>query len=252
MKKILYLLIASALMLSLEGCTEDNNSSVTDDIQNDTSVSDTQKNEDNSQIYIINKNENKTVFSPNDSVSFEKACELIDKCSMSELEIPQSAENFRKYYFGTVNYYNKSYYSVYLYTEKDDKKVFVGNNILVSCDGTYALVKNLFGQYDKLTENGSETDSDYQELYPDAKTSPVEALKNLADKNLQLDYSLTQLIFNVNRELSEIQGINCYEITPSVEFTNSITMLPKLYITADGSGRVLKYDNSEDDYIELK
>ena len=242
MKKIVYLLMISAMLFSIGGCSENNGVSVTED-----------ESRTDSQAYIIQKNQNKTVLSPNDSISFEKACEFLDKCSMTELELPQSAKDFQKYYFGTVDYYGKTYYSVYFFTEKDDKKVFVGNNVLVSCDGSFALVKNLVGQYEKLTENGCTSDTDYHELYPDVKTSPVEALQCLADKNLQTDYSLSKLVFDFGTELTEIQGIPCYETTPKVEFTDSMTMLQKIYITADGSGKVLKndlYDKNE--YIELK
>ena len=242
MKKILYLFMA-AMVFSLGGCSENN--AVSDDLPSAAS--------NTASAYVVQKNENKTVSSPNESISFEEACELLDKCSMTELELPQSAKDFQKYYFGTVDYYGKSYYSVYFYTEKDDKKIFVGSNVLVSCDGSFALVKNLFGQYEKLTENGCTSDKNYQELYPDAKISPAEALRSLADKDLQTDYPLSKLVFDFGTALTEIQGIPCYDVTPKVEFTDSMTMLQKIYITADGSDKALKndlYDKNE--YIELK
>lgn len=243
MKKILYLFMISAMALSLGSCSENNAVSGNDlsDSKND------------SQVYVVQKNENKTVSSPGDSISFEKACELLDKCSMKELELPQSAADFQKYYFGTVDYFDRSYYSVYFYTEKDDKKVFVGNNVLISCDGKLALVKKIFGQYEKLTENGYEKDKDYHTLYPDAKISPVEALQCLADKNLQTDYPLSKLVFYFGTELREIQGIPCYEVLPEVEFADSTTILQKIYITADGSNKLLKNDPDEkNEYIELE
>lgn len=237
-------MLLSALMFSLGGCSEKNDVSDNPNIGTET---------DNSQVYVVQKNENKTVSSPTDSISFEKACEFLDKCGMTELELPQSAKDFQKYYFGTVDYLGKSYYSVYFYTEKGDKKIFVGNNVLISCDGTFALIKNLFGQYEALTENGYVTDVDYRELYPDAKTTPVEALQSLADKNLQTDYPLSKLVFDFGTELTEIQGVPCYEVTPKVEFSDSMTMLQKIYITADGSNQALKRDIYEkNEYIMLK
>ena len=240
MKKIAYLLMASAVVFSISGCSENNDTSDISDIQ------------DSSQVYVIQKNESKNIVLPTDSIGFEEACGFLDKCSMTELELPQSVTDFSKYYFGTVDYYGKSYYSVYLYTEKDDKKIFVGNNVLISCDGKFAIVKNLFGQYEKLTENGSQTDIDYKEIYPDVKISPVKALQCLADKNLQTDYPLSQLVFDFGKELTEIQGIVCYEVTPQVEFIDSLTMLPKIYIAADGSNRLFKDDlTQKNEYIEL-
>ena len=68
MKKILYLLMISAMLFSIGGCSENNGVSVTED-----------ESRTDSQAYIIQKNQNKTGLSPNDSISFEKACEFLDK-----------------------------------------------------------------------------------------------------------------------------------------------------------------------------
>ena len=252
MKKILYLCMVSALAFSLCGCGESAENSENEDIQSSTAVvSDVQESEI-VQESVISRNENKTVSAPADSISFDEACAFIDKLSMKDLELPQSAVNFKKYYFGTVEYKNKPYYSVYFYVEKDEKKVFVGNNILVSCDGGYALIKNFYGMYEVL-EGESTEDADYRELYPDAKTEPAEALKALTEKNLKMEYTLSQYLFDFLTEAQDINGVNCYVVVPKIEFAGSTTMYRKLYISTDGKNTVftLSSDGSGE-YIELE
>ena len=252
MKKILYLVMASALAFSLCGCGENMESSESDGMQgNAATVSNVQKSEVN-QESIISRNENKKISAPSDSISFEEACEIVDKCGMDELGIPQSAVNFKKYYFGTVDYKGKPYYSIYLYVEKDEKKVFVGNNILVSCEGGLALIKDFASLYGKLDTNGAENDVDYKERYPDVKAEPVEALKALAEKNLKMEYALSQYIFDVMKETQDINGMTCYAVVPQVEFMHSINMYRKLYITTDGTNKVFRFDDESQDFIELE
>ena len=128
-------------MTALGGCDEKLPSPVDDIDESSFRIDYSPQISDNiDQVSIINRNQNKTVSAPEESISFEKACEILDKCDMNDLQLPESARYFKKYYFDTVEYYNKMYYSVYFYSEKDDKKVFVGNNTLVSCDGELVLI----------------------------------------------------------------------------------------------------------------
>ena len=251
MKKILYVCILSAFLVSMCSCGESADTSDGGDVQSNTVVSNVQKSEV-SEMSMISRNENKTVSAPADSISFEEACEFIDKCSMKDLEIPQSAVNFKKYYFGTVDYKGKPYYSIYLYVEKDEKRVFVGNNILVSCDGGYALIKNFYNMYEVLKGDSTE-DVDYKELYPDAKTEPVEALKVLTEKNLKMEYTLSQYLFDFLTEAQDINGVNCYVVVPKIEFAGSTTMYKKLYISTDGKNTVMTLSpDGSGEYIELE
>lgn len=253
MKKFLCVLISAVFMTALSGCDEKLPSPANDDNQNVLKItSDPRDLESTPQGSVINRNENKTVSAPEGSIGFEKACDILDKCDMNDLQIPQSAKYFQKYYFGTVEYYNKMYYSIYLYSEKDDKKVFIGNNILVSCDGELVLTKSWLGYYDKVSQNNNENDKDFKELFPDAKQAPSEALKALADKNLQLEYTLSQYVFEFSYETINVQSIECYIVTPKIEFTDSINLVQRLYISTDGTNRVFKNNPDEKgEYIEL-
>ena len=89
--------------------------------------------------------------------------------------------------------------------------------------------------------------------FPDAKISPSEALKALADKNLQLEYNLSQYVFEFLDEAKDIQSINCYVVTPKIELADSINLVQRLYISTDGTNRVFKNaPNEKGEYIELK
>lgn len=254
MKKILCVLISAVFITALSGCDEKIAPPANDD--DDENVinitSNLQDLENKNQGSLINRNEIKTVSAPEESISFEKACQILDTCDMNELQLPQSPKYFQKYYFNTVEYYGKMYYSVYFYSEKDDKKVFVGNNTLVSCDGELVLTKNWLGYYDKVTQN-SDKNKEFKELFPDAKAEPCEALKALADKNLQLEYTLSQYVFEFLNETYDVQTINCYVVTPKTEFSDSVSIGQKLYISTDGTNRVFKNNPDEKgEYIELK
>ena len=220
MKKIAYLLMASAVVFSISGCSENNDTSDISDIQ------------DSSQVYVIQKNESKNIVLPTDSISFEEACGFLDKCSMTELELPQSVTDFSKYYFGTVDYYGKSYYSVYLYTEKDDKKIFVGNNVLISCDGTFAIVKNLFGQYEKLTENGSQTDIDYKEIYPDVKIVTTAKSVALIKQFFDFDIDTRIMIVKEGDSLNTGKHELIFILAPMVHW-------PEVMVTYDKTDKAL-------------
>ncbi len=255
MKKILCVLISAAFIAALSGCDEKlpspENSGSTSAEGSSTII--TPSDGGTHQTSLINRNENKTVSAPEESISFEKACEILDTCDMNDLQLPQGARYFKKYYFNTVEYYNRMYYSIYFYSEKDDKKVFVGNNTLVSCDGEVVLTKNWLGYYDKVQQNASENDKDFRELFPDAKVQPCEALKVLADKNLQLEYTLPQYVFEFSYETIDIDSVNCYIVTPKIEFTDSIDLVQRLYISSDGTDRIFKNNPDEKgEYIELK
>lgn len=253
MKKIWITITAVLLAVTLCGCNEtQENSTVTDDntVSRQTVA---ERSEEPVQESVINRNQSKEVVTPNGSITYQEACSIVDQCGMRELELPQSAKDYQKYYFDTVSYYGDLYYSIYLYVEKDKKKVFVGNNILVSCDGKLVLKKDWLGHYEKVSQNGADSDPTLEELYPSAKTTPVEAAKALADKNLGLEYGLSQCVFEFAEETTDIQSINCFVVTPKVELTDSTKYLKKIYINTDGSGQVFQADpNEKGEYIELQ
>ncbi len=250
MKKILTAVLTAMLAVAVCGCegkipnpdADEDNISYVESSQNE-----------EKEVSVISRDKVQTVSAPSDSISFDKACELIDRCSMDELELPQSAKDFRKYYFATVDYYGKPYYSVYFYTETKDTKVFVGTNILVACDGGVILKKKWTGNYEKVQTDTAENEKTLKELYPDAKIAPAEALQALVGKNLKLEYDLSKYVFEFSDGTAEIQGMVCFAVMPKLELSNSIQLSGKLYINTDGSGSVWKADPAEaGEYIELE
>lgn len=257
MKKIFLALLTVSLGVCICGCG-----------QVDESVPDTDDGDDgfkvtyNSQVQssaepktpMIERNQTGDVSAPEGSISFEEACEILDKCSMQELSLPQSVKDYKKYYFATVDYDGKKYYSIYPYVEKNNKKVFVGANCLVSCSGSEVLVKDWLGHYEDAEIGNASYDKELNELYPNAKATPNEAVLSLTEKkDLGLEYDLSKYTFEFLEETKDIQGINCFVITPKIEFEGEIKLSSKMYLNTDGSGKVYRTDpNDSKEYIELK
>ena len=141
MKKIGVAVMAALLMAAVCGCEEGEPPLST---VSDTSVS-------QAETSVISKNKTDTVSVPSESIPFEEACAILDTCGAKETGLPQSMKDFQKYYFGTVQYYGKAYYSIYPYVESNDQKIFVGTNLLVSCsDGGLVLKKSWLGVYEEV------------------------------------------------------------------------------------------------------
>ena len=165
---------------------------------------------------------------------------------MKETYLPESMKNYKKMYFGTIDYMSEKYYSVYPYIEAANKKIFVGTNCLVSCDGSLALKKTWIGDYSELTES-ADNDKSLDELYPGAKVTPNDILKVMAEKekSLSLEYDITKYIFEISSQLVDIEGKKCYKIMPKLEYMDSVTILQSFYGTIDGSNEIWQADISD-------
>lgn len=230
-----------ALSLGLCGCSQ-NDSGKNDSDNNDLSSA----SEDVSKVFIERKDAGEPS-APEGSISFEKACELLDDCSLKETYLPQSMKDYKKMYFGTIDYMSEKFYSVYPYIEAANKKIFVGTNCLVACDGSFSLKKTWIGEYSELTES-ADSDKSFEELYPGAKVTPNEILTVLAEneKSLSLEYDITKYIFEVGGKIFEIDGKKCYKIIPKLEYMDSVTILQSFYGTIDGSNEIWKADLDND------
>ena len=182
---------------------------------------------------------------PDESISYEKACQMINECGMEELYLPMSALEYQKLYFGTVEYDGEMYYSVYPYLTVGSKKIFVGSNYLVACDGEFVLNKHWFGEY-SVVNTSCANDKSVKEMYPDAKITPNEALIMMAEneKSLGLDRNISDYLFEVSHEMRVVNGVPCYKITPKLEYYDRIDLLQGLYVAADGSTGIYRATSS--------
>ena len=247
MKKFLCILISAVCMTALGGCDEKLPSPVDDIDESSFRIDYSPQISDNiDQVSIINRNQNKTVSAPEESISFKEACEMLDKMSMKETYLPQSMKDYKKLYFGTIDYVSEKYYSVYPYIEAANKKIFVGTNCLVSCDGSDILKKTWIGDYAEVTSS-ADTDKSLEELYPGAKVTPNEILTVLAEheKSLSLEHDISKYIFEVADKLVDIDGKKCYKIMPKIEFMDGIRICQSFYGTVDGSNEIWQADISQ-------
>ena len=242
------------MMLAVCGCAKRENK--TEEKSKDSNViyvSDTSvKPVDN---VLIEKKTSPAMETPDGSISFEKACELLDTCSIENVYTGQSLKDYKKYYFGTVDYKGGKYYSIYPYIEYNGGKVFVGTNCLVSCSGNTVLAKNWMGGYEPVDQNTASLDKDWKTRCLDAEISPNEALLKVVDKQkaLGLDRDISAYVFETNLSLSDINGVPCYLFTPKLEYTDHQDMLGNIYVSADGKGIVFR--NSKEtmgEYEEVK
>ena len=173
------------------------------------------------------------VSAPEGSISIDQACKLLDSCGMEDLYLSESMSTYKKYYFNTVDYLGEKYYSFYPYLEAGGKTVYVGTNVLVSCNGNVVLKKNWMSDYETVTQGAAQNDRPYTERYPDAKISPNEALAVLAEneKHLGLKFGISEYIFEFNDTTSEVNGKPCYRITPKLEYIDHIELLKPVYVS---------------------
>lgn len=180
------------------------------------------------------------VSAPENSVSFEEACKLLDSCSMEALYLPQKASDFEKMYFATVDYEGGKYYSVYNCVSVNGKKIPVGTNCLISYSGDKVLKKDWMGGYSVVDTNTADQDQTFDKMYPDATIKPTEAIAVLAanEDKLGLDDSITKKVFEFDKKLFEVEGIPCYKITPKTEYTKSIELKTAYYVSAQKGGEI--------------
>lgn len=210
-----------------------------------------------SQGSLIERNGNqKQVSAPDGSIEFDEVIKTLDLCSFEELYLPQSVDNYKKYYSDTVTYDGTLYYSIDLYIEANGKRAFVGTNCLVACDGSQVLKKTWTGDYLPTQLNASSSDKTYSELYGDTDVTPNDALSNLislSESKLGFEHNLLSYTFEIDTKFFDIENVKCYRITPKLNYTNSVSMLSPYYVAADGSDKIFIKDTKNiGSYIELK
>lgn len=261
-KRIVLLILAVSLILC--GCSQNNDensdsSSVNSDEEGLEIIVDKDSINNNDNEFeegtLIERNNQQKVSSPEKSISFEEACELLDSCNMESLYLPQSAKDYQKYYFGTVKYQNTDFYSIYLYVPNGKNKIYVGTNYIVSCDGKNVMKKTWTADYYNVETKTASADPSIEELYKGAKITPNEALKILCDKDgvqLKLGEDTSVYTFEVSTKLADIDSFECYKITPKLEYTNNLELLEAFYVNTDGSGEVYIKDSDSNGYQSLK
>lgn len=265
MKKVIIFISLIAMSFALCACSQNDNEGMYElpppkDSFYETSDGTLIYNDNPSKIdegSIIKRNgDSVEVSAPENSISLDKAEEMLDGCAFEDLYLFQSVKDYKKYYFGTVSYADSMYYSFDFYIEKDGKRVFAGTNCLVACDGTEILKKDWAGDYVTVQLNKATSEKSPSELYKSAKVMPNDALLTLtkfSNSQLGLEYELLTYTFEGETEIQTLKSIKCYKFTPKLNYTNSVKMLSPYYITVDGTNRVFTVDKENDgEYIEIK
>ncbi len=265
MKKKLMFVSALAVLMIFCACSDNESSESAVDESSSAQIYETSDGKliygDNSSevsqgILIERNGSEKEVSAPDGSITFDEAEKLLNTCNFEALYLPQSVKEYKKYYFDTVTYNNSLYYSIDLYIELKGKKIFVGTNCLVACDGSSVLAKNWTSDYTSVKTNSSSSDSSLTELYGNTEITPNDALKVLAsfsESQLGLKYSFSNYTFEVYTKLYDIKDVECYKIIPKLNYNNSLSVLSPYYITSDGSNKVIvNSSDKEDSYTEVK
>lgn len=265
MKKIIIFVSLLAMAFTLCACSQEEDNGGVVDVPSTTEFYETS---DGTLVYndgaskinegsLIERNgDNIEVSAPENSISIDKAEEMLNTCAFEDLYLFQSVKDYKKYYCGTVSYNDSMYYSFDFYAEKDGQRVFAGTNCLVSCDGKNILKKDWTGDYVVVKQNKAKSEKSPSELYKSAKVMPNEALLSLtafSKDQLGLEYELISYTFEGETETQTIKSIKCYKFTPKLYYTNSVKMLSPYYVTVDGSNRIFTADKENSgEYIEIK
>ena len=246
MKKtvIAAVLLTSVLLCGCSGKENDTSSSVGETAGNNDIISVvseiTESKNDSEKKELIEIKESEISVSEG-GIELEEAYSLLDDCSAEQLYLPESVKSYKKLCIGIIERNDKKYYSVYNYLENGGMKIILGTNCLVSCDGSEILKKNWMSGYDVVKINTSYGDKSYTENYPGAKISPNDAVILLTGKGsdaLELDYDIDKYIYEVNKDIRTLDGVEYYSVTPKLQFTDSITVLSPCYVSTDGNGSI--------------
>lgn len=264
MKKILLFIAILSISVMMCACSEQENTETIPEnstaqfsqTDSNTLVYEAEKNEASQGTLIERDGSEKQVSAPEGSISIDEAIEILDSCNYEDLYLPESVSSYEKYYFDTVTYNGSEYYSIDFCLESNGKRIFVGTNCIVACDGSQVLKKTWASDYLSVKPNTSDNDKDVKEVFGDVKSTPNDAFRlllSLGETKLGLDHNLSIYTFEADSEIHEIKSIKCYEITPKLNYNNSISMLSPYYVTVDGSNRVfIKDEENKDSFIEIK
>lgn len=252
-KRIAALLIFSALLISA-GCTPN--------YQNDENAS-----TDESGYIIVEPAESKPLDNklierkevsdlsvPEASVSVQQAADLLYTCSLEDMYLPESANTYKAFCTGIVDYKNSDYYSFYLNYDTGKEKITVGTHYLVSVNGETVRKKTWLGQYETVKTGSASSDKTVKERFPDAQITPNEALKVLAEKKASLDLEnpFSDYIFELTENIYEINGVSCYNYTPKLEYTDHTDVSGGFFVSTDGSLIFGGLPDSQGHYTEIK
>lgn len=266
MKKFISTILSAALLLGLCGCAfgtaedpmdaEQNNGTRTY-ITSDGAVvferSMDNPTEEISGNIITRDTTEKDVSAPEGSISFEEAVRLTDACSYKELFLPTAVQNYQKHYFGTIEENGIPYYDIGFFLEKNSVRIFVGTELLVSCDGKSILKKDWTGSWMPLEEEGTSDISGNP--FADVPSTPQDALFALTkvdSRKLGLSEGFFTYTYEIDTKLHERKSIKCYKITPKLEYENGLRYAAPIYVTADGTNRIMLHDDATDDYILIE
>lgn len=265
MKKRILTLCSVAIIIAFCGCSTGRNSDVDESSERVSVTADSgiiTYQTDNTQEFsdvggnIRERDANEPeVSAPDGSITIEQAKELVDKCAFEQFYLPSAVSDYKKYYYGTVKMNDKNYYSMCFYAEKNSVRMFVGTDFYVSCDGDEILRCDWSGNLEDVEPIGNSEDKNEKEIYKDSKISAEDALFLLNDvgsKKLGLTEKLNSYTFEIDAGLSTKRGIKCYCITPKLKYENGIKIFKPIYVTADGTDRILMYNETTSDYEEIK
>ncbi len=257
-KKLIIISLMTALMLSA-GCTPN--------YQTDEKDAPKINSEDSGKAIIvtpsdteplgdirIERKEASDLTVPEGYISLDDAVELLYKCNREYMYLPENANTYKAYCTGIADYENSDYYSIYLYLDAGDERITVGTAYLVSCDGKTVRKKTWTGEFTSLKLDGSASDKDLSVRFPDAKITPNEALKMIAERKplLKLEFPLADYVFEMNENLYEADGAMCYNFTPKIEYTDHINLLGGFFVNIDGSAVYYSLPDTDGHYIEVK
>lgn len=250
MRKMMLTVVLS-LSLLLCGCAADSTEKQSSSTELSSVYEDAAEQSTAEEYSVIERSKEQEVSAPDNSIRFEEACELLDSCSRKSLYLPESAKHYQKYYFGTVRYHKNDFYSVYLYIENGEDRIYVGTNYLVSCKGKTVMRKSLMGDYNRIDTQTAALDETETKRYEGAKITPNEALAVLSEKNQTsafLGRKLSDYTFDVGDKLEEIGSTECYKLIPSLDLIDKVEMSTPYYVDALGSGDIYAKNHKTGEY----
>ena len=255
-------LAAAAVMLAACGCSQKNN----DSAEKENSDVKIYQDSNGALVYEFSndtpfeeisgqpetRGESRAVSAPEDAISIEEAEKAADSCSFKEFYLPTKVSDYKKYYYETISGEEQCYYRMCCYLEKNGVRLFMGTDFLVSCDGKEVSKRDWTGSYQDVKPGSAKDDPSADTLYPGAKVMPTEAIFAICDvdqKKLGLTESLQTYIFEVEPELFNKKSIDCYKATPKLVCSDGIKLGNPIYITADGTNRILINDPKTNELV---
>ena len=201
---------------------------------------------------VLHRSADEATELPDGSISLQQAKDILDTCSFEQFYLPCSMSSFEKYYEGTEKIGSTEYLVFSIYAEKNGARIFVGTHALVSTDGKTVLKENWAGTHDSAVTDSTSEDKTEEQLFPEAKVSPGEAIFAICSKDkekLGLENELIDYTFEIDTKLHTIKSVPCYKLTPKLYYTKSVQMAAPIYVSSDGNGNVIITDTATSEYM---